>query len=147
MQVWSRLVMVHVLWPNFPDLAASSWPNATMLFAWSLTEVVRYSYFFGLLGGLDALGGLPAWLKWLRYNGFWVLYPIGIASECALLWRAVPLANAGEPNGSMLGLFLGACLGAYLPGAPILYSHMVTQRHRTAKRDRAVGKLQEEKNR
>ena len=55
-----------------------------MLLAWSVTEVIRYSYFAINL----AYGYVPTRLTWLRYNAFFVLYPLGISSECWLLWLA-----------------------------------------------------------
>ncbi|KAE8670470.1 aquaporin TIP1-1 [Hibiscus syriacus] len=43
-------------------------------FAWSLTEVIRYSYY-----ALNIFGGCPSWLTYLRYTTFIVLYPLGLA--------------------------------------------------------------------
>ncbi|CAC9888407.1 unnamed protein product [Aureobasidium pullulans] len=51
-----------------------------MLIAWSITEVIRYSYFAINL----STGSVPnAWL-WLRYNTFFILYPLGISSSYIL---------------------------------------------------------------
>lgn len=77
-----------------------------MLIAWSVTEVIRYSYFvFNLQGS-----GVPAFMTWLRYNTFYALYPVGIASECVLIWKASVVA---ERN---VTLFFWAVLGIYIPG-------------------------------
>ena len=84
-----------------------------MIFAWSLTEVIRYSYYgfsqFGarparrgpraattLLVWSDApprarvrAGTAPYVLTWPRYTFFFVLYPLGVASELALVHQVV----------------------------------------------------------
>ena len=59
LQVASRVVLIWGIVENFPverELAYS-----TMLFAWSVTEVVRYSYFV-----LSLTGQVPPFLIWLR---------------------------------------------------------------------------------
>ena len=76
-----------------------------MLIAWSATEVVRYSYFV-----LNLRGSIPAFMTWLRYNMFYILYPIGITSEAVLVWKASEAAQ--EP-----WKFVGwGVLGLYVPG-------------------------------
>lgn len=60
-----------------------------MLLAWSITEVIRYSYFVVTLSGYN-----PGILVWLRYNTFFVLYPLGISSECWLIYKAIAPAKA-----------------------------------------------------
>lgn len=83
-----------------------------MLLAWSITEVIRYSYFvFFLSGGPNAV---PKLLQWLRYNTFFVLYPTGISSECWLVWRAT--GPAGEQYGNLAKWGLYAILAIYVPG-------------------------------
>lgn len=59
-----------------------------MLIAWSVTEVVRYSYFVFTLSGYS-----PGFISWLRYNTFYVLYPLGISSECWLIYKAIAPAK------------------------------------------------------
>ncbi len=43
-------------------------------FAWSVTEVVRYSYY-----AFNILGFVPYLLTWCRYSLFIILYPLGVA--------------------------------------------------------------------
>ncbi len=43
------------------------------LYAWSITEMIRYSFY---AGGL--LHMTPGVLTWLRYTLFIILYPIGV---------------------------------------------------------------------
>eukprot|EP00798_Chlamydomonas_sp_ICE-L_P013857 gene13856-19780_t len=57
----------------------------TLLMAWSLSEVVRYSFF-----ALKEAGSVPYASLWLRYSSFIVLYPIGVASELAMVWLGLP---------------------------------------------------------
>lgn len=49
-------------------------------------------------------------MKWLRYNTFYVLYPVGISSECVLIWKASMVAE--RP----LQLVFWGVLGVYVPG-------------------------------
>ena len=76
-----------------------------MLLAWSVTEVIRYSYFV-----TNLRGAVPGFLTWLRYNTFFVLYPVGIASEMWLVFKASEVAGRTLQWG-----FLGVLL-AYVPG-------------------------------
>ncbi|XP_022756591.1 very-long-chain (3R)-3-hydroxyacyl-CoA dehydratase 2-like isoform X1 [Durio zibethinus] len=55
-------------------------------FAWSLTEVIRYSHY-----ALNIYGSCPSWLTYLRYTTFIVLYPLGLApGEMWLMFQALP---------------------------------------------------------
>ena len=49
-------------------------------------------------------------IGWARYNFFYALYPLGICSECALVWKASMVASPWVRVG------LWAVLGAYGPG-------------------------------
>lgn len=53
---------------------------------------------------------MPGFVTWLRYNAFYVMYPLGIGSECWLIWLASGVAPA------WYGWALWAILGAYVPG-------------------------------
>ncbi|CAD0047447.1 unnamed protein product, partial [Aureobasidium pullulans] len=74
---------------------------STMLIAWSITEVIRYSYFAINL----STGSVPSFWLWLRYNTFFVLYPLGISSECWLVWLAAS-GPAKQYTGVREGLLL-----------------------------------------
>ena len=68
----------------FPAVGASP-VYATMVFAWSFTEIVRYSFYaVGLLGVR-----VPP-LESLRYNTFYLLYPMGAGSEAWLIFKSAP---------------------------------------------------------
>ncbi|TKA73409.1 hypothetical protein B0A55_04272 [Friedmanniomyces simplex] len=124
MQVASRFLLVWLVAFFFPTTVSQSRAYTSMLFAWSVTEVVRYSYFAVNL----AYGRVPSWLTWVRYNAFFVLYPLGISSECWLVWisQAPGVARWGIP----WEWFCRAVLFIYVPGAYILFTHMMGQRRK-----------------
>ncbi|GAP86539.1 putative 3-hydroxy acyl- dehydratase [Rosellinia necatrix] len=126
MQVFSRYAIVWGVTGLFPQLGASP-AYGSMLLAWSVTEVIRYSYF-----ALTLSGWRPAALHWLRYHAFFVLYPLGISSEAWLIWRAVePARHAGlELYGTALFAYVAF---VYPPSAYILYTHMMAQRRKVLK--------------
>ncbi|KAL8900997.1 MAG: hypothetical protein Q9192_000773 [Flavoplaca navasiana] len=104
LQVASRIVLVWAVVNQFPAATSTSPFYSSMLIAWSATEVVRYSYFV-----LNLRGSVPAFMMWLRYNMFYVLYPVGITSEAVLVWKASEAAR--EP-----WKFVGwGVLGLYVP--------------------------------
>ena len=117
LQVSSRILLI---WGICIPYAAATTPSpfySSMLVAWSISEVVRYSYFlFDLRGGVPGIEG--TWLEqrvlrgygWARYNFFYALYPVGIGSECALVWKASMVARTEV----RVGLWL--VLGLYVPG-------------------------------
>jgi very-long-chain (3R)-3-hydroxyacyl-CoA dehydratase len=131
MQVASRFLLVHLIAsPSaFPFSTRHSPAYTTMLLAWSVTEVIRYSYFVFSLSG----AGVPAIWTWLRYNTFLVLYPLGIASECWLVYQAIPLASQ---RNELFGYALWAILAIYVPGSYILFSHMLAQRRKIARQSK-----------
>lgn len=108
MQVASRFLLVWGIVQFFPEVATSP-AYSSMLFAWSATEVIRYTYFAFSLGH----GDVPDHLKWLRYNTFFVLYPLGISSECWLVYQAMEPAKQMDPR-IVWGLW--AALAVYVPG-------------------------------
>lgn len=126
MQVASRFLLVWGIAYPFPATTQHSPAYSTMLLAWSFTEVVRYSYFVFTLSGL----GVPSFLSFLRYNTFTVLYPLGIASECWLVYQAIPAAKMLDER---IPYALWAILAIYVPGSYVLFTHMIKQRRRVAR--------------
>lgn len=120
-QVSSRLLLVWPVVDMFPQLAVQPW-YSSMLIAWSVTEVIRYSFFTMTISGFQ-----PRPLTWLRYTTFYILYPIGISSECALIWKAIE--PAGELN-TMYPWALYGILAIYVPGSFMLFTHMMSQRRK-----------------
>lgn len=61
---------------------------ASMVLAWSVTEVIRYVYY-----ALSLVGSEPYPLLWIRYTTFYVLYPIGASSEAFLNYSTLPTSS------------------------------------------------------
>ena len=61
MQVASRFLLVWAIVDQFPQSTSTSPAYASMLVAWSITEVIRYSYFVFFL-----TGRVPGAFAWLR---------------------------------------------------------------------------------
>ena len=107
----------------------------TLLTAWCLSEVIRYGFF-----ALKEAHIQSKICTWLRYSGFIVLYPLGVSSELAMVWLALPVIRAKNiwsislPNAVNFGFsYYYACIlfvALYLPGFPQLYGYMLTQRRR-----------------
>lgn len=94
------------------------------MFAWGITECIRYGFFAMQLGGVS----VPGWWLWLRYNTFFVLYPIGIASECVFMYFS--LDHAATYMHDYYQWATIAIMAVYVPGSYILYTHMMAQRRR-----------------
>lgn len=124
MQVASRLLLVWGIVQPFPFVAESP-GYSSMLVAWSVTEVIRYSYFVFNLSGYN-----PGIVTWFRYNTFYVLYPLGISSECWLLSNAISPAGKLHP---VFGWALQIIRLIYIPGSYILFTHMIAQRKKVFK--------------
>ncbi|KAJ5105286.1 Protein-tyrosine phosphatase-like [Penicillium alfredii] len=131
MQVASRLLLVWGIMAPFGGEIVGREGSAQLgdyaylgcVGAWGITEVIRYGFFAITLSG----NSVPAWWTWLRYNTFYVLYPIGISSECTLILQA--LGPAAELN-PLFQYALIAILVIYVPGSYILYTHMIAQRRK-----------------
>uniref|UniRef100_A0A0E0GYC1 Very-long-chain (3R)-3-hydroxyacyl-CoA dehydratase n=1 Tax=Oryza nivara TaxID=4536 RepID=A0A0E0GYC1_ORYNI len=90
-QIGSRLFLTWgILW-SFPE-THSHILVTSLVISWSITEIIRYSFF----GMKEAFGFAPSWLLWLRYSTFMVLYPTGISSEVGLIYIALPYMKASE---------------------------------------------------
>jgi very-long-chain (3R)-3-hydroxyacyl-CoA dehydratase len=129
MQVASRLMLVWGVVGAYPQIVATTntfgraaaGPNggpiafSGILLAWSVTESIRYGFFVWKEGVDDPR--VPPWLAWLRYNTFFVLYPLGISSECWLICLALTPAARAAP---WYNAFLKAVLLIYVPGSSAL---------------------------
>src|SRR3989338_1285525 len=83
-QVTSRVALVFVA-SSF-ESARNSPFFTSMVFAWSLTEVIRYPFYMLPKNSTSIIASV---LTWLRYTLFFVLYPLGVASELTLVYKAV----------------------------------------------------------
>ncbi len=129
MQVASRILLTWGIAYQFPQTTSHNPAYATMLFAWSFTEVVRYSYFVFNLSPL----GVPRLWTWLRYNTFLVLYPLGVASECWCVYSAMDVAEEKQAG---LKLVCWGILATYVPGFYVLFTHMLRQRRKVQRESR-----------
>ncbi|ODV80602.1 PTPLA-domain-containing protein [Suhomyces tanzawaensis NRRL Y-17324] len=124
-QVLSRLAVVigvFLVLPNSP--ANYHWVYITVCLSWSITEIIRYSFYAISLRG----EGVPQWLTWLRYSTFLVLYVTGISSEVAIF--VLSLDEAATAVGKWYSWLFIAILAIYVPGSYILYTYMIKQRRK-----------------
>ncbi|KAH9461149.1 hypothetical protein MJO28_009693 [Puccinia striiformis f. sp. tritici] len=121
MQVSSRLWIVLVILPAFPEVGKSP-IYASMVLAWSCTEVIRYAHYaFGLV---DIKSGV---LEWLRYSTFYVLYPIGAGSEAAVMFLAFRAAKAAELS-PIITYTIISLVCIWPPALAVMMKHMSRQR-------------------
>lgn len=105
----------------------------TLVVAWSISEVIRYGFF-----AFKELGQDLYVMKWLRYTGFIVLYPVGVASELAMIYLALPAIRSSRmwsfdmPNAYNMAFdyHIMCCISMfiYVPGFPHMYFYMLSQR-------------------
>ncbi len=121
-QVFSRVILVAVL-EYIPESRALGF--LLLGFAWSVTEVIRYSFYSFRLFGM----AVPYPLLWCRYSFFIVLYPIGVSGEVITLFKSLPFFKTV----SVFGLFpasyiIWVLIIYYIPGLYMLYTYMWNQR-------------------
>ncbi|KAI7891819.1 tyrosine phosphatase-like protein [Mucor mucedo] len=126
MQVASRLFLVWGVNYLVPEIH-SHWSFTTMMLAWSVAEIVRYSYY-----ALHLSSGVPGFISWVRYHFFFVLYPLGVFSELMMIYQALPFAHNVHP---LYYYLLVAVALVYIPGFPVLFSHMLAQRKKYMRGD------------
>merc|ERR1719326_1592476 len=83
MQVASRLLVVNLV-NALPELQAH-WGCVFIVFAWSITETVRYSWYC-----INLLLKPSVAHTWLRYSTFLLLYPTGVFGEMSLWAASLP---------------------------------------------------------
>eukprot|EP01059_Diplonema_ambulator_P007541 TRINITY_DN17001_c0_g3_i1.p1 TRINITY_DN17001_c0_g3~~TRINITY_DN17001_c0_g3_i1.p1 ORF type:complete len:739 (+),score=296.22 TRINITY_DN17001_c0_g3_i1:48-2219(+) len=143
-QVLSRVFVVSVMNAVPAAFEKDVMWTRMMLFAWSLTEVVRYSYYGPIQNKL---------LTWLRYTLFIVLYPMGVAGEIGTLNHAVQNSAPATEVYSFLNVIqqvfklggLPLVIGVYLVGLSGLYTHMLAQRSRVLGKSKAPRRASSEK--
>jgi len=134
MQLFSRVMIIWaVLWSILKVQTSIGVP--IFVFAWSLTEVVRYSYYFFTLLGENSV---PFFLQWCRYSLFLILYPLGVVGELITLYAALPhvkksgIYSLRLPNQLNFAFdyyyALIVFMVLYIPFFPQLYCYMVNQR-------------------
>ncbi|KAF8210168.1 PTPLA-domain-containing protein [Mycena galopus ATCC 62051] len=129
MQVASRLWIVWGIAQQF-DVARTSPLYTSCVLAWSITEVVRYSFYASSLLGYES----PV-LLYLRYTLFYVLYPVGAGSEAFLAYSTLPFPSGIPTLKSFLGWSVpeyarAALFLVWWPSLYQLYTYMIVQRRR-----------------
>lgn len=122
-QVSSRIfVLLLVLFlPGADLLSFAGWDGITLiLIAWTLTEIVRYSYYF-----FNLIGRPSSVLAYLRYTLFLGLYPLGVTGEVLIIVSAILVV---WKSAVLLVVGLGVVLVSYVYFFPKMYQHMLRQR-------------------
>jgi very-long-chain (3R)-3-hydroxyacyl-CoA dehydratase len=106
---------------------------ASVLVAWSITEVIRYTFY-----ALKLYDICPYPLLWIRYTAFLILYPLGVSSELALTFFRLGYYRENRPfsvqmpnkwNWSLDSyMFVWLMIIGYAPGFPQLFGYMLHQR-------------------
>ncbi|VDD96984.1 unnamed protein product [Enterobius vermicularis] len=130
-QIASRITVVWLVL----YVSRSSFGVPLILIAWSITEVVRYSFY-----ATKILDKTPEFLKWMRYSFFIVLYPVGALGEILIVLAALPEVAVKKqltlemPNSFNIGFsfwwFLVVFAAFYPFGFPPLYKYMFRQRNK-----------------
>ncbi|KEP47225.1 tyrosine phosphatase [Rhizoctonia solani 123E] len=124
MQVASRVYLVWGVTESFSATRSSPF-YATMVLAWSITEVIRYSFYACNLAGSE-----PRFLLWLRYTTFYILYPLGAASENALTFSTLPKSAPWSGKWTPYDLLRGFFVLIWVPGLYVMYTYMIKQRRK-----------------
>lgn len=131
-QVASRLFLTWAVAHSVPQVHDN--PGvAGFVLAWSITEVIRYSFY-----AFSLLDSLPYVLQWCRYTFFFFLYPIGVTGELVTIYSSLGhvsksgLYSVSMPNRLNFSfdyyIFLIVVMFSYIPIFPQLYFHMIRQR-------------------
>ncbi|KAF5370638.1 hypothetical protein D9758_001859 [Tetrapyrgos nigripes] len=131
MQVSSRLFLVWGIVEQFESTRRNPL-YTSMVFAWSFTEVIRYSFYASNLLGYE-----PQILLYLRYTTFYVLYPLGAGSEAFLIYSSLP-SSSPVPSWSswITGMWKptdyarAVLFLIWWPGLYVMYTHMIKQRRK-----------------
>jgi very-long-chain (3R)-3-hydroxyacyl-CoA dehydratase len=118
-QVASRIVILWLVAHGIVEVR-DHWSFSTMVISWSITEIIRYSFY--VCGLFESK---PYLLLWCRYTFFFILYPTGAGSEFILAYMALPFVK--EINVYFYYGLVGI-MTLYIPLFPVQYFHMITQR-------------------
>ncbi|KAJ5481180.1 hypothetical protein N7539_007074 [Penicillium diatomitis] len=124
-QAFARSTQVWAVNYAFPRTTSVSYAYPAMILAWSMADVVRYSYFAVMLAGKTNSGVL----RWLRYSLFVVLYPVGISSEWWLMYKSTTVTDCN----ALIALYY-FFLALYGPGSVMMYKYMLKQRKKVLAR-------------
>ncbi|KAF7633037.1 Very-long-chain [Meloidogyne graminicola] len=126
---------VTVVWFILHKVASSrlSVGLPMLLTAWSVTEVIRYSFY-----ALNLINAVPWILIWMRYTFFILLYPLGAGGELLTMFAALPeiaerkhftLKMPNKANFAFNFYWIVILFAlTYIPLFPQLYGYMFIQR-------------------
>lgn len=117
-QVGARIAISFLLFLFLP--VGPHWQIVLLGVAWVSADALRFLYYRDKANRL---------LAWARYNGFIVLYPMGVALENMIVWRVMQ-HYLDQP----LWFFL-PFLSIYLVFAVQMYLYMLRQRRRFLSRE------------
>lgn len=123
-QLLSRVILVEGI-VYYPKAQENMFVYG-ILFAWGLTEMVRYSFY-----ALKITGHEIRLLTWLRYSLFLVLYPLGVLSELMIITDLVNIISSVVAPKIALGVYYSV----YVPFFPMLFGHMLAQRKKVLSRN------------
>lgn len=89
-----------------------------MLTAWCIAEIIRYGYYVSNLMEKEFI-----WLTRLRYSAFILLYPLGAACECYILYLVFHHETI-----LWIKIFIVVTIILYVLFFPKLYLHLIQQR-------------------
>lgn len=131
-QIFSRVLVVWGIADCVKE-AQSTIGIPLLLITWTITEMVRYSYYF-----MNLLSLVPHFLTWCRYTFFIILYPCGVLGELICMYAALPVIKSTQlysvslPNRANFSFnyyyTIIAIMLSYIPVFPQLYLHMFGQR-------------------
>jgi len=133
-QVFSRVFVAWFILYKVPS-SRSSIGVPMLLIAWSVTEVIRYSFY-----ALNLINAVPYFLTWCRYTFFIALYPLGASGEVITMLSAlneiyrkkhftVEMPNSFNMGFSFYYVVIFLCI-YYIPGFPQMYFYMFGQRRK-----------------
>uniref|UniRef100_A0A5K3F7Z5 Very-long-chain (3R)-3-hydroxyacyl-CoA dehydratase n=1 Tax=Mesocestoides corti TaxID=53468 RepID=A0A5K3F7Z5_MESCO len=134
-QIASRIFVLWGVLYLYPEVKEHAYVNKMMLVSWCFADATRYLYYF-----VNIFIETPGLLTFLRYNLFLVLYPTGIMGEISNIfyslphaahrpWIGITMPNSLNFGFSTFGVYC-VLLVLYIPGAPLMYSHMLAQRRK-----------------
>jgi len=120
-QVFSRVLVVVLInvFIQQPLLSITQTGIIIVSFAWGITELVRYSFYF-----LSLFDRQPKWLLWMRYTFFIVLYPLGVTGE----WLIIASPLIAHFAWTLYTALVAVLSVSYLYYFPVLYMYMWKQR-------------------
>ena len=146
-QIIGRIIIVVIL--QFFQSAVSQ-GYFLIYFAWSMVEIVRYTYYIMNLLQKDFFKfNIPYILIWCRYSFFVVLYPIGVSGEMITVWNAKKDFNKYILYQTDKYTFTAADLIYpiwifYIPALIYLYGYLFKQRKKVLNRLNNEIKLKKE---